>query len=335
MTSSAASDLPDIAALRAAAERLAGRALVTPLLESPLLNARLGRRLLVKAETLQRTGSFKFRGAMNAILQLDEAQRRAGVVAYSSGNHAQGVAAAARLLGVPATIVMPADAPAIKVANTRGYGAEVVLYNRWRESREAIGARLAAERGASLIPPYDDARVIAGQGTVGLELAVQARALGVALEALLVPASGGGLVTGCALALAAESPATAVYTAEPEAADDWRRSLAAGTRLANDPAARSICDALLAPTPGEIPFALGRKLLAGGVAVSDAEVLAAIAAAFADLKLVVEPGGATALAAVLAGKLEARHRTIAVIASGGNVDREIFLRALALDRAPG
>jgi threonine dehydratase len=335
MTSSAASDLPDIAALRAAAERLAGRAIVTPLLESPLLNARLGRRLLVKAETLQRTGSFKFRGAMNAILQLDAAQRRAGVVAYSSGNHAQGVASAAQLLGVPATIVMPADAPAIKVANTRGYGAEIVLYDRWRESREAIGARLAAERGASLIPPYDDPRVIAGQGTVGLELAAQARALGVALDALLVPASGGGLVAGCALALAAESPVTAVYTAEPKAADDWRRSLAAGTRLANDPAARSICDALLAPTPGEIPFALGRKLLAGGVAVSDAEVLAAIAAAFADLKLVVEPGGATALAAVLAGKLEARHRTIAVIASGGNVDREIFLRALALDRAPG
>jgi threonine dehydratase len=329
MISSAASDLPDIADIRQAAERLAGRVVTTPLLEAPLLNARLGVRLLVKAEMLQRTGSFKFRGAMNAILQLDERQRHAGVVAYSSGNHAQGVAAAAQLLGVPATIVMPADAPAIKVANTRGYGAEIVLYDRWRESREAIGARLAAERGASLIPPYDDARVIAGQGTIGIEIAAQARALGAALDALLVPASGGGLATGCALALAVESPATAVYTAEPEVADDWRRSLAAGTRLANDPAARSICDALLAPMPGEITFALGRRLLAGGLAVSDAEALRAIAVAFTDLKLVVEPGGATALAAVLGGKLDARHRTVAVIASGGNVDREVFVRALA------
>jgi threonine dehydratase len=331
MSSSAASEPPNVADVREAAERLAGRIVTTPLLEAPLLNRRLGLRLLVKAECLQRTGSFKFRGAMNAILCLDERQRRAGVVAYSSGNHAQGVAAAAQLLGVPATIVMPADAPAIKVANTRAYGAEIVLYDRWRESREAIGSRLAAERGARLVPPYDDARVIAGQGTAGLEIAAQARALGVALDALIVPASGGGLVTGCALALSGESPATAVYSAEPETVDDWRRSLAAGTRLANDPAARSICDALLAPMPGEITFALGRRLLAGGLAVSDAEALRAIAVAFADLKLVVEPGGATALAAVLGGKLEARHRTVAVIASGGNVDREVFIKALAGD----
>jgi threonine dehydratase len=331
MSSSAASDLPGIADVRAAAERLAGRVVATPLVESPLLNARLGLRLLVKAETLQRTGSFKFRGAMNAILQLDERQRRAGVVAFSSGNHAQGVAAAAQLLGIPATIVMPADAPAIKVANTRGYGAEIVLYDRWRDSREAIGARIAAERGANLVPPYDDARVIAGQGTAGLEIAAQAKALGAALDALVVPAGGGGFIAGCALALAAESPATKVYSAEPEAADDWRRSLAAGARLANDPTLRSICDALLAPTPGEIPFAIGRHLFAGGLAVSDAEVLRAIAVAFAELKLVVEPGGAAALAAVLAGKLDAKGKTVAVIASGGNVDHELFCRALAGD----
>ncbi|HXZ01327.1 MAG TPA: threonine/serine dehydratase [Stellaceae bacterium] len=330
MTSSAASEsLPGIADLRAAAGRLDGRAVRTPLLEAPLLNARLGLRLLVKAETLQWTGSFKFRGAMNTLLQLDERQRRAGVVAYSSGNHAQGVAAAAQLLGIPATIVMPADAPAIKVANTRGYGAEVVLYDRWGESREAIGARLAAERGASLVPPYDDARVIAGQGTVGLEIAAQAAALGARLDALVVPASGGGLVAGCALALAAESPATRVYSAEPEAADDLRRSLAAGERLANDPAARSICDALLAPMPGEITFAINRRLLAGGLAVSDTEVLRAMAVAFAELKLVVEPGGAAALAAVFAGRLDAKGKTVAVVASGGNVDRETFIRALA------
>jgi threonine dehydratase len=329
MTSSAASDLPDIAAVRAAAARLDGRIVTTPLLESPLLNARLGLRLLVKAEPLQRTGSFKFRGAMNALLQLDAAQRRAGVVAFSSGNHAQGVAAAAQLLGIPAVIVMPADAPAIKVANTRGYGAEVVFYDRWRDSREAIGARIAAERGASLVPPYDDARVIAGQGTVAVELLAQARALGAGLDAVIVPAGGGGLVTGCALAISAESPTTKIYAAEPEAADDWRRSLAAGERLANDPAARSICDALLAPMPGEITFPIGRRLLAGGYAVSDAEVMHAIAVAFAELKLVIEPGGAVALAAVLAGKLDAKGKTLAAVASGGNVDRELFQRALA------
>ena len=329
MTSSAASDLPDIADVKAAAERLAGRIVTTPLLESPLLNARLGLRLLVKAETLQRTGSFKIRGAMNALLQLDERQRRAGVVAFSSGNHAQGVAAAAQLLGIPAVIVMPADAPAIKVANTRSYGAETVLYDRWRESREEIGARLARERGAALIPPFDDPRIIAGQGTTGLEIAAQARKMGATLDALVVPASGGGLVTGCALALATESPATKVYSAEPELADDWRRSLAAGRRVANDPAARSICDALMAPMPGEITFALGRRLLAGGLAASEAEVMQAMAVAFAELKLIVEPGGAAALAAVLAGKLDGAGKTVAVVASGGNVDRDIFCRALA------
>ena len=329
MTSSAASDLPGIADVRAAAARLAGRIVTTPLVESSALNARLGLRLLVKAETLQRTGSFKFRGALNALLQLDAARRRAGVVAFSSGNHAQGVAAAAQLLGIPATIVMPQDAPAIKVANTRGYGAEIRFYDRWRDSREAIAASIAAERGAALIPPFDDARVIAGQGTVGLEIVAQAKALGAALDALVVPASGGGLVAGCALVLAAESPATKVYSAEPDAADDWRRSLAAGTRLANDPAARSVCDALLVATPGEITFALGRRLLAGGLAAGDAEVLRAVATAFSEFKLVIEPSGAVALAAVLAGKLDANGKTVAVIASGGNVDREMFAKALA------
>jgi threonine dehydratase len=329
MTSSAASDPPRIEHVRAAAERLKGRVVATPLLESPTLNDRLGFRVLVKAESLQRTGSFKFRGALNTLLQLDDHARRAGVVAFSSGNHAQGVAAAAQLLGIPATIVMPVDAPALKVANTRGYDATVVLYDRWRESREAIAAGIAAERGASLIPPFDDARVIAGQGTTGLELAAQAMALGARLDALVVPASGGGLVAGCALALAAESPATRVYSAEPAALDDLRRSLIAGERRANDPDARSICDALLAPTSGEITFALNRRLLAGGLAVSDDEVLRAMAVAFADLKLVVEPGGAAALAAVLSGKLDTKGKTVAVVASGGNVEREVFIKALA------
>jgi threonine dehydratase len=226
--------LPGIEEVRRAAQRLAGRALRTPLIESPVVNARLGGRLLIKAETLQRTGSFKFRGAMNALLQLGERERLAGVVAFSSGNHAQGVAAAAQMLEIPAVIVMPADAPAIKVANTRAYGAEVVLYDRYRESREAIAARLAAERGARLIPPYDDARVIAGQGTVGLELVEQARAMGAVLDALVVPVSGGGLIAGAALALAADSPATQVYSAEPAGFEDLCRSLAAGERVAND-----------------------------------------------------------------------------------------------------
>jgi threonine dehydratase len=325
---SAAPALPGIEDVRAAAARLTGRVVRTPLLESPLVNARLGARLLIKAETLQRTGSFKFRGAMNALLQLDDAERRAGVVAFSSGNHAQGVAAAAQLLGISAVIAMPADAPAIKVANTRAYGAEVVLYDRYRESRDAIGARLAHERGAQLIPPYDDARVIAGQGSVGLEIAEQSGAMAATIDVLVVPASGGGLIAGIALAFAALSPATKVYSAEPLALDDLRRSLAAGARLANDAAARSICDALLAPTPGEITFAINRRLLAGGLAVSDEEVQRAMATAFADYKLVVEPGGAAALAAVLDGKLAIAGGTVAVVASGGNIDAATFARAI-------
>jgi len=328
MRSSAASE-PDIEDIRTAAQRLDGRAVLTPLLESPLLNARLGGRLLVKAETLQRTGSFKFRGAYNTLAQLDAAQRRGGVVAYSSGNHAQGVAAAAQLLGMPAVIVMPADAPAIKVANTSGYGAEVVLYDRYRESREEIGRRIAAERGATLVPPFDDPRVIAGQGTAGLEIAAQAKALGARLDAVIIPCSGGGLAAGCALALSAECPDVAVYAAEPEGFDDMRRSLAAGARVANDPGARSICDALLVAMPGELTFPINRRLLAGGFAVSDDEVLDAMATAFGELKLVVEPGGAAALAAALSGKIDVKQRNVAVIASGGNVDPAIFARAFA------
>jgi threonine dehydratase len=333
MPSSAASEpratLPSFADVAAAAERLEGRAVHTPLLESPALSARLGGRLLVKAEPLQRTGSFKFRGAFNALAQLEAAQRRAGVVAYSSGNHAQGVAAAAQLLDVPATIVMPADAPAIKVANTRGYGAEVVLYDRFGEDREAIGRRIAAERGAVLVPPFDDPRVIAGQGTAGIEIAHQAEALGLRLDAVVIPCSGGGLAAGCALALAALAPEAALYSAEPVGFDDTRRSLEAGMRVANDPAARSLCDALLVPTPGALTFAINRRHLAGGLAVSDDNVLGAMAAAFAELKLVVEPGGAVALAAVLAGKLEVSGRTVVAIASGGNVDNATFARVLA------
>jgi threonine dehydratase len=330
MTSSPGSDtsLPDIAAIRAAAGRIAGEAVLTPLLESPAVNARLGGRLLVKAEPLQRTGSFKFRGAYNTLAQFSAEQRRKGVVTWSSGNHAQGIAAAAQALGIPALIVMPADAPAMKVANTRGYGAEIVLYDRIRESREEIGTRIAAERHATIVAPYDEPQVIAGQGTCGLEIAAQAKARGTRLDAVLVCCGGGGLTAGCATALAAETPDTKVYAVEPAEFNDTGRSLAAGHRVANAPGATSFCDALLAPTPGEITFAINKKLLAGAFAVSDAEVARAMAVAFADYKLVVEPGGAVALAAVLSGKYDIKGRTVAVVASGGNVDRETYIAAL-------
>jgi threonine dehydratase len=325
---------PDAVAIEAAAHRLAGQAVATPLLEWPELNAQVGGRVLIKAETLQRTGSFKFRGAFNKISRLLESgQKPRTIVAYSSGNHAQGVAAAAGLLGLPAVIVMPADAPAIKLAKTRAYGAEVVTYDRrGGESREAVAEAILAEREGTLVRPYDDPDIIAGQGTVGQELVSQAASRGVTLDAVLVPCSGGGLVAGCALAVAERSPGTRVYAVEPEGFDDTRRSLVAHRRLANRPAGdagHSFCDALLAPTPGALTFAINDRLLAGGLAVSDAEVARAMAFAFRTLKLVVEPGGAVALAAVLAGKIDCRGRSVAVVCSGGNVDAETFCRALA------
>jgi threonine dehydratase len=316
--------LPDAGDVAAAAARLMPHAVKTPLLRSPALDTALGARLLVKAECLQRTGSFKFRGAYNALSQLDPEARGHGVVAYSSGNHAQGVAAAAELLGMRATIVMPADAPAVKVANTRFHGAEIVFYDRHGEDREAIAKRIAAERGAQLLPPYDDARVIAGQGTIGLELAAEGL-----FDAVLVPCSGGGLVGGIAVALAKAQPTARVYAVEPAGCDDLRRSLAAGERVANDPAARTICDALLAPTPGVLTFALAQRYLAGSLVVTDAEVERAMAAAFLHLKLVAEPSGAAALAAVLAGKIDVKDKTVAVVLSGGNVDGAAFAASLA------
>lgn len=316
--------LPGFADVEAAAERLKGVARRTPLLESEALNARVGGRLLLKAEPLQRTGSFKFRGAYNAISRRD----RRPVVAYSSGNHAQGVAAAARLLGVRATIVMPADAPAIKIEGTRAQGAEVRLYDREREIREEVGEEIAARTGAALVRPYDDPHVIAGQATAGLEIAEQAREAGARLDAALVPCGGGGLCAGCALVLTELCSGIEVRSVEPEGFDDTARSLAAGARQMNSSEARSFCDALLAPMPGELTFALNRRLLAGGLAVADVEVERAMALAFRDLKLVVEPGGAVALAAVLAGRFDAKGRTVAVMLSGGNVDPVLFARVL-------
>ena len=311
-----------------AKERIDGHAVRTPLLQAPQIGARLGCRLFVKPEVLQHIGAFKFRGAYNKISQLDDSARKRGVVAYSSGNHAQGVAYAAALLGAPATIVMPSDAPAIKIANTKTLGATVVLYDRARESREEIGQRLTAERGATLVKPYDDGDVIAGQGTVGLELMTDMQALGQKPDIVVVPCGGGGLIAGCSLAIKALGPDTAIYSAEPAGLDDTARSLVFGQRVTNNPKATSICDALLAPTPGEITFPINQKNLAGGLVVTDAEVLRAIKTAFLDLKLVVEPGGAVALAAVLASKIDCRGKTVAVVLSGGNVDPVLFERAL-------
>lgn len=314
----------------AAAKRLEGFAVKTPLLEAPLLNAKLGGRLLLKAEPLQRTGSFKFRGAYNAISQIPADKRKNGVVAFSSGNHAQGVAAAAQMLGMPAWIIMPEDAPAIKIARTKAFGATVVPYDRYTQDREKMGEELQAKYGATLVKPYDDPNIIAGQGTIGLEIAQQCQAMGVTPDAVVVCCGGGGLVSGTALALSGALPGVPVYAAEPVGFDDTKRSLEAGTRIKNDPNARSICDALLAPTPGEMTFALNSKLLKGGFAVTDEEVKRAMATLFQEFKLVAEPGGAVAATAVLAGKLPIKGKTIVAVVSGGNVDPATFSDALSL-----
>lgn len=312
----------------AAGRRLAGEAVVTPLLRVAELG-RSGGTILVKAETLQIAGAFKFRGAYNRLVQLDSAERAKGVVAWSSGNHAQGVAAAGMRLGVRTTIVMPADAPAIKVENTRRMGAEVVFYDRHTEDREEIGRRLSSATGATIVPPYDDPHIIAGQGTVGLELAAQAGDVyGAKLDTVLAPCGGGGLISGCALALSGVSPGTKIYSVEPAGYDDTARSLATGERQQAVPGAKSLCDALMAPMPGALTFAINRRLLAGGLAVTDEMVLAAMQFAWRELKLVVEPGGAVALAAVLQGMIDCAGKTVGIVLSGGNVDAELYRRAL-------
>ena len=327
----AAPDLaaPDLAAIEEAAARISAFARETPVVVSDELDRRTGGRILIKAEPLQRTGSFKIRGAASRISQLTADERRRGVLAYSSGNHAQAVACAAAQIGAGAVIVMPRDAPRLKIERTRRYGAEVVLYDRYTENREAIGARIATERGMVIVPPYDHPAVIAGGGTLGREFAKQVEARGERLDALIVCCGGGGLIAGTAVAVTALSPATRIYAAEPAGFDDTTRSLASGERESVDPAARSICDALLSPTPGVLTFAINRALLAGGLVVSDAEVAAAMRFAFAELKLVVEPGGAAALAAVLTGKLDLRGQTVGVVLTGGNVDPELFSAVLA------
>jgi threonine dehydratase len=310
----------DISDIEQAAQRLTQKVVCTPLIEFDLLNTQLDGRVLFKTECLQTTGSFKIRGATNKLLSLSERERRRGVVAYSSGNHAQGVAAAAMLMGIKARIVMPRDAPEIKLANTRSYGASVVLYERNTESREQIANAIASDDGLSLIPPYDDEMVIAGQGTVGLEILQQLQQQAISVDALLCPCGGGGLIAGVSTAVKSRRPDIEIFAVEPTDFDDTRRSLIADERLANAPGVSSICDAIVTPTPGELTFEINRKLLSGGIAVSDAAVAEAVMYAFTRLKLVVEPGGAVGLAALLCGAFPLKGKTVVVILSGGNMD---------------
>ncbi len=328
MSADGPAEAVSIADIRAAAARMEGVVRRTPLLESEFVNEIAGRRVLVKAECLQRTGSFKFRGGWSRLSAMSAEERKRGVLAYSSGNHAQGVALAAKMHGVRAVIIMPSDAPAMKVANTRAYGAEVVLYDRLHENREAIGSRLAAEHGLVLVKPYDDPFVIAGQGTSGLEVAEQAAEAGVGTADVLVCCGGGGLSSGVALALEAEAPGLRVRPAEPENFDDTARSLAEGKRVENLTPGGSICDAIVTPAPGELTFPILRRLAGPGLAVSDKEALRAMAVAFARLKIVVEPGGAVALAAAMFRPDAFEGDAVIAFATGGNVDPEVYRRAL-------
>ncbi len=320
--------MSNINMIEAAAERLKGHVRETPLLSSPFLDEIAGRRVLVKPECLQHTGSFKFRGAWSAISALDEAARSRGVIAYSSGNHAQGVAYAAAQHGISSVIVMPSDAPTLKIENTRALGGEVVLYDRASESREDIGEALAAERGLTLIRPYDEPQVIAGQGTTGLELARQARALGVTEGDVLICCGGGGLTSGIALALECHAPGLRPRPCEPEGFEDVKRSLASGTIQSNDATSGNICDAILTPQPGQITFPILQRLCGPGLSVSEQEALRAMALAFLRLKIVLEPGGAVSLASALYRKDQIEGDAVVVVASGGNVDPQIFERAL-------
>jgi threonine dehydratase len=316
--------------IRAAATRLAGRVRQTPLLSSPFLDEIAGRPLWVKAECLQHTGSFKYRGGLAAVSSLSDQARAQGVVAFSSGNHAQGVALAARQYGAPAVIIMPKDAPAIKIANTRALGAEVVLYDRWSEDRDAIGAALAQARGLTLIKPFDEPEVIAGQGTTGLEIAAQADALGITGAEVLVCCGGGGLSSGIALALAADAPDFRVRPVEPQGYDDVTRSLAAGRIFHNENPPPSICDAIVTPQPGKLTFPILRRLCGPGHVVSDEEAMRAMALAFSRLKIVLEPGGAVALAAALFRAPPSAGTPVIAVATGGNIDPALFNHALSL-----
>jgi threonine dehydratase len=320
---------PTLDDIRAAAEALKGVVVETPILENHDVNDRLAGRLLIKAETAQRTGSFKIRGAYNRMRQLDEAQKARGVIAYSSGNHAQAVATAARMVGTRALIVMPSDAPANKMVRTRELGAEIVTYDRATDSREEVALRVGAERGRVMVPPNEDARVMAGAGTMALELVGQAEARGITLDAVLVPCGGGGLTAATALVFEALSPTTKIYAVEPELFDDTRRSLEADERLANPKGRQTICDSIMTDMPGALTFAINRDRLSGVLTVGDDDVRTAMKAGFEHYKTVIEPGAAVGLAAVLNGKIDIAGKAVAVIATGGNVDAESYCAALA------
>jgi len=322
---------PDFASIQNAAQTIRGQAAYTPLLESTALNETLGCRLFLKAEMLQKTGSFKFRGAFNAISRLTKEQLAKGVFAYSSGNHAQGVALAAKIMGTKATILMPEDTPAIKVANTKGYGAKVLTFNRKTESREDIGNAICAREGLAFIKPFDNINVVSGQGTVGLEIIDQLAELGMQADIIAAPCGGGGLVSGIAIAAAKNSPATKIFTAEPENFDDAARSLVAGTRLSNSGDHSSSCDAILTPMTGEITFPLLKQYGVNGLVVTEAEVFEAMRIAFSYFKVVIEPGGAVALAALLTGKTATAGKIIVAVGSGGNVDPALYCKVLSSD----
>lgn len=320
--------LPTAADIEDAALALDGVAVRTPLLRCDPLDEITGGKVFLKPEVLQRTGSFKFRGAYNRISRLTAEERKGGVVAFSSGNHAQGVALAAKIAGVRAAIVMPSDAPKVKQERTKGHGAEVILYDRATEDRDAIARKLAAERGAVVVPPFDDFHVIAGQGTIGFEVVEDLANLDLVPDIVTMPASGGGLAAGISLAVKALHPKARIVTAEPELFDDHLRSFKSGNREKNERLTGSICDALLMADPGRLTFEITKKLSGEGVAASDEEVLRAMAFAFRELKLVVEPGGAVALAAVLSRKFDVKGKVAVIVLSGGNADTEIFARAI-------
>ena len=319
--------------IHSAAKRLTGITVRTPLIESPLLNERMGGRVFVKPECLQHTGSFKFRGAYNRLSQLSEAEKARGVLAYSSGNHAQGVARAAQLLGISATIVMPKDAPALKVAGTRGYGADVVFYDRYSEDREEVAARVAGDRDMTLVPPYNSPYILAGQGTVGLEITEDLQALGLVADQALLNCGGGGLASGAFTALYDAFPDLQGYVVEPDAFDDAKRSLETGEIQQADFSARSICDSLLTPSLGDLTFPILQDLGIKGLSVSDDEARIGVAYAANTLKLVGEPGGVVSLAAVLSGKLETKDKVTVCIISGGNIDPDMLSKCVTLSNS--
>ena len=320
--------IPTAEDVLAARQRITPYIIRTPMLQNAELDHLTGGTILLKPEVLQRTGAFKLRGATNALRCLGPEQLQRGVVTYSSGNHGQAIACAAQALGIAATIVMPSDAPVIKRESTARWGAKIIAYDRARENREAIAQEIVSRSGVTLIPPYEHADVIAGQGTLALELADDAKAAGLVLDALLVCTGGGGLIAGCALALSSASPATQIYAVEPAGWDDTARSLKSGQREKNDLLGSTFCDALLTPTPGCLTFSINRQLLAGGFAVTDPQVITAMKFAAASCKLVLEPGGAVALAALLAGIFDARGLTVGVVLSGGNIDLADFARVV-------